>query len=177
MIKQVKKIVIVGNVGGGKTILSRQLALLYQLPLTHVDSIQYTADLQMRPYRDSIEVLNQIQKQDSWIIDGYGPLDIIEQRFQLADRIVFVDLPLWRHYWWCFKRQVLSLWAPRKELPAGCDEATWRHTVKLFKTIRKMHKLMRPELLRIFARENLKGKMCYVTSLSEWRNLYRDGFK
>lgn len=165
------KIAVVGNAGGGKTTLSRRLAQKYQLPLIHVDSIQFLpgAQMKIRPYKESIQILSEIQNQAAWIIDGYGPLDILIQRFELADQIVFIDFPIWRHFWWCTKRQIQNIWSRRTELPEGCDEVNWAHTLKLYRGIWSAHKQMRPELLRIFAKEKFRGKMIYIHSLAEWR--------
>lgn len=172
---EVKKIAVVGNAGGGKTKLSRQLSSFYKLPLTHVDSIQFLPGMVIRPHKESIAILDDIQKQSAWIIDGYGPLDIIVKRFELADVIVFIDLPLWRHYWWCTKRQFCNLWSRRDELPEDCNEATWAHTMKLYRTLWRVHKQMRPELLRIFSRESLKNKVIYIRSLQEWKKVAECG--
>jgi adenylate kinase family enzyme len=173
-----KKITVVGNIAGGKTRLSESLSQRYDLSLIHVDSIQFVPDseMQIRPLSETREIMQKILQQKAWLIDGYGPLDLLEARFALADKIVFVDLPLWRHYWWCSKRQLQSLWSTRKELPEGCREASLAHTVKLYKTIWRMHKKMRPELLKIFAREDCRGKMLFVRNLSEWNKLFREGF-
>lgn len=175
--KTVKRIAVVGNAGGGKTTLSRRLAEIHHLPLTHVDAIQFVAGMKIRPHAESLAILNQIQNQDLWIIDGYGPLDIIEKRFLLADRIVFVDLPLWRHYWWCTKRQIINLWSRRPELPEDCDELSLSHTVKLYKTLWRVHQQMRPELLRIFAREKHRDKMVFIRGVQEWKRIYKDGLR
>lgn len=171
----IKKIAVVGNSSCGKTTLSRKLSELHGLPVTHVDSIQFLPGMQIRPHAESIATLTQIQNHEAWIIDGYGPLDIIEKRFQAADKIVFIDFPLWRHLWWCSKRQVKNLWSRRQELPEGCDEASFQHSLKLYKNILKAHKLMRPELLRIFSRDSLRPKTVIIKSLKEWRQIFRHG--
>ncbi|HEX7673899.1 MAG TPA: hypothetical protein VF412_07005 [Bdellovibrio sp.] len=175
MNETIKKIVVVGNAGGGKSTLTRKLARIHGLPVTHVDSIQFLPGMKIRPYKESISILTEIENHDAWIIDGYGPLDIIEKRFLKADRIVFIDFPIWRHLWWCTKRQFLNLFSKRSELPEGCNEATWEHTKKLYKTIWGIHKRMRPELLRIFARDTLKNKMVYIHSLKEWNEIAQKG--
>ncbi|QDK45053.1 adenylate kinase [Bdellovibrio sp. ZAP7] len=170
-----RKIAVIGNAGAGKTVLSRRLAKLYQLPITHVDSIQFVEGMKIRPHKESITLLSDIQNQETWIIDGYGPLDIIQRRFQLADKIVLIDFPLWRHYWWATKRQIQNLWSPRKELPPGCSELSWEHTKKLYKTIGNVHRLMRPELLRILNREQ-QGKVVVIRNLSQLKRISQFGF-
>lgn len=165
------RITVIGNAGAGKTTLSRILAARYQLPLTHVDSIQFTAGMNIRPHAESIAILNKIQAEDKWLIDGYGPLDILEKRLELADKIIFIDFPIWRHYWWAFKRQIISLWSPRAELPKDCDDASMKQTIKLFKAMWKVHTKMRPEMLRILSREKLKSKVQVIRTLSDWKSL------
>lgn len=169
------KIVVVGNIAAGKTRLSRRLAQRYGLPLTHVDSIQFISGMKIRPLDETRKILKDIMAQDRWLIDGYGPLDLIEKRFQAADKIIFIDFPLWRHYWWLTKRQIQNLWSHRAELPADCNEVSWQHTRKLYRTLKSAHRQMRPELLVIFSRENLRDKMIYIRSLQEWNQVYKKG--
>jgi adenylate kinase family enzyme len=171
----IQKIAVIGNAGGGKTVLSRALSKTHGLPLTHVDTVQFVAGMKVRPHRESIQLLNAVQSQDTWIIDGYGPLDILENRLAAADQIVMIDFPLWRHYWWCTKRQFKNLWSKRKELPQDFNEATWEQTIKLYKTLWRVHRQMRPELLRILNRENLRQKVIFVRTLREWKQLYASG--
>lgn len=166
-LKNCRKIAIIGNAGAGKTTLSRHLASIYKLPVTHVDSIQFIAGMKIRPHSESIQILNKVQEQDSWIIDGYGPLDILQKRLQIADLIIFIDYPLWRHYWWCTKRQIQNLWSRRSELPEGCNEFNLQHTIKLYKNLWKVHKLMRPELRRILQKDLLKNKVLSIHHLKD----------
>ena len=171
----IHKVAVVGNAGAGKTALSRSLAKTHELPLTHVDSIQFLPGMKIRPHAESIKLLTDIQATEKWIIDGYGPLDIIEKRFQAADRVVFIDFPLWRHYWWCTKRQIQNAWSKREEIPEGCEEFSLAQTVKLYKTLWKIHQKMRPELLKIFGRDNLKHKMVWIRSYADWSQVNRHG--
>ncbi len=170
-----KRIAVIGNSGGGKTVLCRRLSQLNNIPVTHIDAIQFLAGLKIRPHQETIATLNEIMQKESWIIDGYGPLDILEKRFQLSDQIVFIDLPLWRHYWWCTKRQVKNVWSPRREIPQDCKEATWEQTIKLFKTVWKVHQLMRPELIRILKRPENSQKLIIISNLSQWEIVYKKG--
>ena len=78
---KIKKISVIGNACSGKTTLSRKLAERYELPLTHVDSIQFLPGLKLRNPDETRKTLQEISERDMWIIDGYGPLKIIEKRF------------------------------------------------------------------------------------------------
>lgn len=172
-----KKIAIIGNSCSGKTKLSRFLADKYNLPLIHVDSIQFLPGLLLRDPADTRRVLVDIADRDEWIIDGFGPLKIIEDRFSKADVVVFIRLPLWRSYYWCLLRQVKGLFVQRQELPEGCFEATFVQTRKLFKTIWNMHRGLWPQLDRIFLRELYINKVIYIRSVSELDRVCRVGLK
>ena len=169
------KVVVIGNIAGGKTRMSRRLAELHGLPLTHIDSIQFLPGMVMRPLPETREALNAVTSQEKWLVDGFGPLDILEKRFALADRIVFIDLPLWRHYWWTIKRQISNLWSRRAELPEGCDERDWEHTKKIFKTLRQIDSKMLTELRRILNRDTNKSKTIFIHNLQQWNDLYSAG--
>ncbi len=169
------RIAIIGNGGGGKTTLSRRLKDLYSLPLTHVDSIQYLTGMKNRAETETRKVLNDLADQEQWIIDGFGPMDVMVSRFLKADRVVFVDLPIWRHYWWCTKRQIKSLWSPRTELPDNCNEATFSHTFQLFNILWRVHSQIRPKLIELFNKSAMTNKVITVKTISDWNKIFKEG--
>lgn len=179
MSQNVKRIAVIGNGGGGKTTLSTKLSRNLQIPVTHVDSIQFLPQLKKRPIEETREILNRVADEESWIIDGFGPLDVIERRFELADKIIFIDFPLWRHFWWATKRQINSFKnKPRGELPRDCNEATLSHTIDLYKTLWRVHQELRPQFLHLFATPEYRGKVVKITDLSQWFFLFerKDGY-
>ncbi len=161
--KNPKKILILGNACAGKTVLARKLAQKYRLPLFHVDSFQYDPDLQIQEHQKTLQKLAEIQKSDQWIIDGYGPLDDLIERLNKADLIIFIDLPLWKHYGWAVVRVLKTFFRKaRPELPQGANERNIRHIIKLFKSIHQIHYKMRPEMLRILDRGVFKDKVVVI---------------
>jgi adenylate kinase family enzyme len=173
MENQIRRIAIIGNGGGGKTTLSRALAERYRLEVTHVDSVQYLPGMITRNIEETRKLLNGIADRESWIIDGFGPFDVMERRFQIADKIVFVDFHLWRHYWWCTKRQIKSIWRPRDELPEGCNEGTVSHTIRLFKILWRVHSQIKPKLEEIFDRPDINPKVIAVQNLATWKSVFK----
>lgn len=164
---KVKRIAIIGNSCAGKTTLSRKLSAHFQIQCTHIDSIQFLPGLKIRPLNETRDILIDITNQEKWIIDGFGPLDLLEKRLEQADIVVMIDMPLWLHLWWFFKRQFLILFRPRFELPKGCSEFNLSHTLKIFRTIIKIHKQMRPELLRILQGPRFSAKVIYIKNRSQ----------
>ncbi len=161
------RISIIGNIAGGKTTLSRALEDSYSLPLIHIDQLQFLKDMEVRPIAEVRKMVQDKMLTPRWIIDGFGPLDLLEPRLRLSDKIIFIDLPLWQHRWWLFLRQLQSPWQRRSELPAERSEFSWQHTKKLFSTQTKMDRLMLPELRRILAREEFRNKTIHITQKSE----------
>jgi adenylate kinase family enzyme len=166
-----KRIAVIGNGGGGKTTLSRVLAGRLEIPLIHVDGIQFLPGLKVRDRDETSKMLNDLADEKKWLIDGFGSIEVMRRRFALADQIIFVDFPLWRHYWWCTKRQITSLWRTRAELPLGCDEATLRYTLSLYKTLWRVHTQIRPILLTMFSEPEIAKKVLRIHTIADWREL------
>ena len=172
---EIKRIAVIGNACSGKTRLSRALAQIHSLPLTHVDSIQFLSGMQLQDPAITRKSLVDICNEDKWIIDGFGPLKIIEDRFQKADVVVFIRFPLWRNYWWCCKRQVMGFFYRRPELPDDCFESTVPQTIKLVRTIWNVHFGMWPQLERIFAQEHYRKKIVYIRTLADFNRIFDSG--
>lgn len=175
--QKINKICIIGNSCSGKTTLSRRIANYFNLPLTHVDAIQFISGMRLRDPVETRKILIEIAKQDEWIIDGFGPLNIIESRFTKADVIIFIYLPIWRSYLWCVKRQVLGIFVRRQELPEGCFESTFSQTIRLFKIIWNTHHKMWPQLDRIFLKDEFKNKVVYIRKLSDFKKIQKIVYK
>ena len=65
-----ERIAIIGNAGGGKSTLARELGQILNLPVTHVDSIQYQSGWRRTPDEECDQRLSAIASEDRWIIDG-----------------------------------------------------------------------------------------------------------
>ena len=88
-----KKIIVIGPSGAGKSEFSRKLNRLLNVPLYHLDNIFWNKD-KTHITRDEFDIrLNEILKNDEWIIDGdYSRTYDI--RIQNADTIFFLNYDL-----------------------------------------------------------------------------------
>ena len=166
-----RKIAIIGNGGGGKTTLARKLGSALNLPVHHVDSIQFQPGWKYTPQAECDAQLDAICASESWIIDGFGSDEVIERRLQTADAVVFIDFSLPRHYWWACKRQWQSRTSPRDELPADCPEFTWSYTWRLFKVMWAVDREFKPWLLEQLARLDTSTEVIHVRGPVDWNRL------
>lgn len=143
-----QRIAIIGNAGGGKSILARKLGDTLDLPVYQFDDLQWQPGWERTPVLEIQDTHSEWLAHPNWIIDGWGSTDILEARFERADTIIFVDYAIFIHYWWATKRQIKAIlnlnqgWPPE-----GCRAfpVTWR----LFKLMWKIHKEMRPQLVEL----------------------------
>ena len=153
------RIAIIGNAGGGKSTLARKLGDILDIPVTHVDSIQFQSGWQRTPEKECDQNLNEIAERDRWIIDGFGSDDVIENRLKLADTVLFLDYPIWRHYWWAIKRQFAARRGQRQELPENCPEFTVAYTRELMSVMWLVHKEYTPWFRRLVKANEKTGKV------------------
>jgi adenylate kinase family enzyme len=139
------RVAIVGNAGGGKSTLGRKLSAIHDLPFYSVDQIQWRPGWVAAPEDEVGEALDQIAATGRWIIDGWGPWSSLERRLAASDTIIFVDLPLWTHFWLAAERQISAARGEdRADHIEGCDQLDV--TKRLFETIWHIDQILKPKL-------------------------------
>jgi adenylate kinase family enzyme len=142
------KVMIIGNGGGGKTTLAFQIAETHGLPLLEIDTIQFQPSWARTVESEVRQAIQTVHATDRWLIDGFGPWDQIEERARLADTIIFVDHPIWVHFWWACERQIAAaLGEQRVGGPTDCDLRDV--TKQMFETLWWVHENLRPRLVAL----------------------------
>lgn len=91
--KRMKKVIVVGCPGAGKSTFARKLRDCTGLPLYYLDRIFHRPN-RTTVTREEFDVrLNEIMAGDSWIIDG-NYRRTLELRFAACDTVFFFDLPI-----------------------------------------------------------------------------------
>ena len=85
-----KRILIIGNSGAGKTTLANELSERLHLPVVHLDKL-YWRDNWQHVSADEFDglLLDELQR-DAWIIDGNFSRTI-PQRLQYCDTVLYLD--------------------------------------------------------------------------------------
>ncbi len=158
-----QKVMVIGNGGGGKTMLSQRLAEHHHLPLTEIDALQFQAGWQQTEAEQLAQAITEIQSAPRWLIDGFGSWDLIVERANLADTIVFVDHPIWVHFWWACERQMAAA-RGEKRLggPTGCDLR--EVTKEMFETIWWVHENLRPKLVDLVEHHRSSKEVWWIRS-------------
>jgi adenylate kinase family enzyme len=156
------RVMVIGNAGGGKSTLCRALCAANGLPYFAIDKIQWKPNWVPTPEPEYTEAHERLLSQDRWLIDGYGSWPSIERRLDESDTIVFVDHPIWVHYWWATKRQIRSLFVGRPDGPEGCP--MFPVTIRLYRMMWWLHWVMRPKLLDAIEARRGMARIIHIRS-------------
>ena len=88
-----KKVIVIGCPGSGKSTVSRALHNKTGIPLYHLDMMYWNADKTTVEKSVFLERLSVVLEKDEWIIDGnYG--STMQLRMAACDTVIFLDYPL-----------------------------------------------------------------------------------
>lgn len=114
-----KRVAIFGNAGGGKSTLARELAAITGLPLYVIDEIKFRPGGSEVSHEEYLQLHSVVVSRDEWIIDGFESIKLAWERFEAADTLVHVDLPVAVHALWITKRLVKGLFVDPPGWPKG----------------------------------------------------------
>lgn len=88
-----KKIIIIGSPGAGKSTFARKLKEITNLPLYHLDMIWHKPDKTNISREEFDSKLDKILENDEWIIDG-NYQRTLEKRLNKCDTVFLLDFSL-----------------------------------------------------------------------------------
>lgn len=152
-----KKIIIIGCPGSGKSTFARELHRITHLPLVHLDLLFWNADGTSVPREIFLLRLEDALQKDHWIIDG-NYHTTMEQRLSACDTVIFLDYPQDV----CLAGAKERRGKPRPDLPWIEPEGT-QDEDEFFTYIRNYEQERRPGVFDLLARYPQKNSIIFTT--------------
>ena len=114
-----KRILIIGSNGAGKSTFSYRLAERTKLPLIHIDKLYWRNYWEITPKREFEELVCAQAQKPEWIIEGNN-IGSLEQRLKYADTVFWFEFPPFLCVWNVLKRQLQYRGKVRPDLPDQC---------------------------------------------------------
>jgi adenylate kinase family enzyme len=136
---EMKRILITGNAGAGKSTLAKEVSSRLGIRLHGLDAIVWQPGWKQTPRDQRDRVIGEIAAEEEWVIDGVSQVAL-----EAADMIVFLDVPRSISFWRVAKRNWRYLFRSRPGLPSGCPEVLaiptlcrliWRFPLKVREAI------------------------------------------
>ena len=148
MRESMKKIIVIGCPGSGKSTFSKELHKKIDIPLFHLDMMYWNEDKTTVDKEIFLEQLNNTLQKEAWIIDG-NYSSTMELRLQACDTVFFLDYPLS----WCLDGIKSRKGKPRTDLPwiEAEDDAEFLEFIKNYNSV------SRPTVLKLLEKYSSKN--------------------
>ncbi|MEH2257160.1 AAA family ATPase [Nostoc sp.] len=117
-----KKILIIGSGGAGKSTLARELGTILSLEVIHLDAWYWNPGWVETPKTEWQSIIQDLTLRESWIMDGNygGTLDV---RLSVADTVIFLDFPRILCLSRVIKRRFTYAGQSRPDMALDCPES------------------------------------------------------
>lgn len=166
-----KKVIVIGSPGAGKTTFSRKLAAKTHLPLYHLD--YYYHDDHFNYKEDKLawrQKVTELTNQPAWIMDG-NYKSTFDIRFPKADMIIYLDYPRSLTLKRALVRRIKLHGKVRDDMPSNWRE---QFTFELLKFIWSYNKIERPMVYKLLQNQKEHGQSIIVFTSPQQANNYLD---
>jgi len=103
-----KRIMVVGNIGAGKSTFAKALHDLTHIEIYHLDKFFFKTKRDITPHDEWVEFATILSQKETWIIDGNYPNTLLI-RAERADTIFLLDPPIIICYFNVIKRSITNI--------------------------------------------------------------------
>jgi adenylate kinase family enzyme len=158
-----KKVLVIGPGGAGKSTFSTRLGTLLKIDVIHLDQIYWRPGWIETPKPEWLKTVGELLKKDSWIIDG-NYSGTLPERLEACDTVIFLDLPRRVCLWHVLKRGVIYRNKQRPDMAEGCAE---RLDLKFIIWVWNYARRTRPKIAKLLQAKGTTMKVVWLRSRSE----------
>ena len=153
---KIKRVMIIGCGGSGKSTLSRILSEKTNLPVVHLERLFWREGWVNIPREEFNILLREELKNDKWIIDGNYDRTL-QERLKRCDTVIYLDYPRRTCIFGVLKRVMINYKKVRPDMAEGCPE---KIDLEFMKWIWNFNKEHRDKFYKILKEE--KEKNIYI---------------
>lgn len=117
------KIAIIGYSGSGKSTTAEFLSKKYNISIMYLDKVHHLPNWVENTRENELkQVLEFLENNESYIIDGNYPKLYYKRRMNEADKIIFMNFNRFNCLFRAIKRYFKYKGKSRKSMTQGCDE-------------------------------------------------------
>jgi adenylate kinase family enzyme len=140
----VKRVLIIGPGGAGKSTLAVRFSRATGLPVIHLDALYWHPGWRATPREDWRKVVAELVERDAWVMDG-NYSNTLDLRLAAADTIIYLDWPRLRCVWGLIRRRLRFAGRDHPSRAEGCPE---RLTLEFLVWVWRYPERTRPHLLQ-----------------------------
>ena len=116
-----KRVLIIGCGGAGKSTLARLLGQRTGLPVVHLDQLFWKPGWVERTPEEFDPMIRRELSKETWIMDGNFNRTLPE-RLKYCDTVIYLDFGRLACLWGVFKRVITTYGTVRPDMGQGCPE-------------------------------------------------------
>ena len=164
-----KKVLVIGGNGSGKSTFSKILAEKTHLPLVHLDKILWCGNWEYLSKDEFDILLDKELEKESWIIDGNYERTL-EKRLSYCDTVFYFDFSALQCLFGVTERVLKNYGKTRDDMGGNCPE---KFDLDFYKAILRFNKNNRPKTRALLEKykpkvivfHNRKQAEKYLTSI------------
>lgn len=116
-----KRVIIIGCGGAGKSTLARKMGELTGIPVIHLDQLFWKPGWVERTREEFDPMIQREQEKEAWIMDGNFSRTL-PQRIQRCDMVIYLDFSRMSCLLGVLKRVLTTYGKVRPDMGDGCPE-------------------------------------------------------
>ena len=158
-----RRVLIIGPGGAGKSTLARRLGAQLGLEVFHLDKFYWRPGWVETPKGEWLKTVEGLAARDSWIMDGNysGSFDL---RLARSDTVILLDLPRHVCLWRIARRRLAYRATARPDMAEGCPEEL---NAEFVRWVWDYPRKSRPEMLSRLARAGAGKRLIRLRSRRE----------